>query len=443
MLAILANRVFRHLFAAQLVALFGTGLATIALGLLAYDLSGDEAGMVLGIVFAIKMVAYVGIAPIAGAFANHVPRRAMLAGLDMVRAGVAISLPFVSEIWQIFVLIFVMQAASAVFTPTFQATLPDILPDERDYTRALSLSRFAYDLESLLSPLLAATLLTFVAFKSLFFGTALGFVASGLLIVSILLPKAKQDEKRRSAYDRTTKGIRIYLATPRLRGLLALCLTVSMIGAMVLVNSVVLVRVQLGLEEAFLAYLLGAFGGGSMIAALSLPRLLDHLPDRTLMLAGGILMASALLLLYGLSLAGFFNWSILLGIWCLIGIGYSAVLTPSGRLLQRSSHEEDRPALYAAQFALSHACWLISYPLAGWLQTTFGTTPTLALLGLIGLVSALYAMRLWPKGHRRDLTHNHDDLPDHHPHLTEHGGAKSHSHIYVIDDYHTQWPERA
>ena len=45
---------------------------------------------------------------------------------------------------------------AAAFTPTFQATIPDVLPDEKDYTRALSLSRLAYDLESLVSPMLAA-----------------------------------------------------------------------------------------------------------------------------------------------------------------------------------------------------------------------------------------------------------------------------------------------
>ena len=32
-----AIRDFRHLFGAQIIALFGTGLATVALGLLAYD----------------------------------------------------------------------------------------------------------------------------------------------------------------------------------------------------------------------------------------------------------------------------------------------------------------------------------------------------------------------------------------------------------------------
>jgi len=32
---------------------------------------------------------------------------------------------------------------------SIQATIPDLLPEEKDYTRALSLSRLAYDLESL------------------------------------------------------------------------------------------------------------------------------------------------------------------------------------------------------------------------------------------------------------------------------------------------------
>ena len=157
MLSVLADRTYRHLFLAQIIALLGTGLATVALGLLAFDLAEDRAGLVLGTVFTIKMIAYVGIAPIAGAFANRWPRRTMLVSLDLVRAAVALCLPFVSEVWQVYVLIFMLQSASAAFTPTFQATIPDILPEEDRYTRALSLSRLAYDLENIISPTLAAT----------------------------------------------------------------------------------------------------------------------------------------------------------------------------------------------------------------------------------------------------------------------------------------------
>ena len=43
----------------------------------------------LGTALAIKMVAYIGVAPIAGAFANRVPRRALLVSMDAIRAAVA------------------------------------------------------------------------------------------------------------------------------------------------------------------------------------------------------------------------------------------------------------------------------------------------------------------------------------------------------------------
>uniref|UniRef100_UPI00399BEC13 MFS transporter n=1 Tax=Roseovarius halophilus (ex Wu et al. 2025) TaxID=3376060 RepID=UPI00399BEC13 len=175
MLEILTERTYRHLFLAQVVALLGTGLATVALGLLAYDLAGEGAAMVLGTVFTIKMVAYVGIAPIAGAFADKVNRRALLVGLDVVRAAAALCLPFVTEVWQVYVLIFLLQSASAAFTPTFQATIPDVLPEEARYTRALSLSRLAYDLENIVSPMLAGLLLAVVSYNSLFLGTVVGF----------------------------------------------------------------------------------------------------------------------------------------------------------------------------------------------------------------------------------------------------------------------------
>ncbi len=55
MLSVLKNRTYRHLFAAQVIALVGTGLMTVALGLLAYDLAGADAGVVLGTALAIKM----------------------------------------------------------------------------------------------------------------------------------------------------------------------------------------------------------------------------------------------------------------------------------------------------------------------------------------------------------------------------------------------------
>ncbi|MDX1779861.1 MAG: MFS transporter [Thalassovita sp.] len=435
MFEVLSDRTYRHLFLAQVVSLLGTGLATVALGLLAYDLAGDGAAMVLGTVFTIKMVAYVGIAPVAGAFADRVPRRALLVALDLIRAAAALALPFVAEVWQVYVLIFLLQAASAGFTPTFQATIPDVLEDEGRYTRALSLSRLAYDLENIVSPTLAALLLAVMSYNALFLGTVAGFAASALLVVSVLLPSPKASEPR-GIYDRTTRGIRIYLATPRLRGLLALNLAAASAGAMVLVNTVVIVRGTLGLDESAVAWTLFAFGAGSMMAALMLPRLLDKLPDRPVMLIGALTMVIALLGLAGAIAAAGLGWPVLLAVWLLVGLGYSAVLTPSGRLLRRSCHPEDRPALFAAQFALSHACWLLTYPLSGWLMTQAGRVPALITLSALAGTGAFVALHLWPQTDPDVIEHTHDNLPLDHPHVE---GGRRHAHSFVIDDYHRHW----
>ena len=82
----LANRTYRRLFAAQVIALAGTGLSTVALALLAYDLAREDAGAVLGTALALKMVAYVGIAPVVGGLAHRLARKPLLIALDLLRA---------------------------------------------------------------------------------------------------------------------------------------------------------------------------------------------------------------------------------------------------------------------------------------------------------------------------------------------------------------------
>ena len=100
--------------------------------------------------------------------------------------------------------------------------------------------------------MLAAALLTVISFHNLFAGTVLGFLVSAALVVSVRLPTTIPGP-RRGIWDRTTRGTCIYLATPRLRGLLAISLAVSAAGAMVIVNTVVLVKARFGLGAIGLA----------------------------------------------------------------------------------------------------------------------------------------------------------------------------------------------
>jgi MFS family permease len=435
MLKTLRNPTFRHLFAAQLVALVGTGLATVALGLLAWKLAGDNAGAVLGTALAIKMIAYVTLAPVAAAVAERLPRRAFLVALDLIRAGVIACLPFVDQVWQIYVLIFFLQAASAGFTPAFQAVIPDVLKDEDDYTNALSLLRLAEDLEQLASPMIAALLLTVVSFPVLFAGTVVGFVASALLVMTARLPVRVRSEDTHFWAD-VTKGIRIYTRTPRLRGLMVMEAAVASAGAMVYVNTVVLVQARLGLGEESVALAFAGFGAGSMLAAFLLPRILGRLADRPVMIGGATLMVAGVTLVP--LVAGLAS---LIALWALIGFGFSLTQTPIGRIINRSAHEADRGAVFAAQFALSHACWLVTYPLAGWVGAGAGLSVAAFVLAGIGALGLVAVLRIWPAEDNAVLPHDHPDLPPDHPHLSQHG--PQHSHAFVIDDLHRRWPKAA
>ncbi|GGR90660.1 MFS transporter [Streptomyces aureoverticillatus] len=457
MLSVLRNRTYRRLFTAQVVALVGTGLATVALGLLAYDIAGKDAGSVLGTALAVKMVAYVAVAPAVGAVADRVPRRALMAGSDLVRAAVALLLPFVDQVWQVYVLVFLLQSASAAFTPTFQAVIPEVLPKEREYTQALSLSRLAYDLESLFSPALAAALLSLISYNWLFSGTVAGFLASAALVVSAVLPKPSAAPRTGSGYARATAGTRLFLASPRLRPLLALDLAVASAGAVVTVNTIVYVRDHLGRSAADVPLALGAYGAGSMIAALLLPRVLDRVTDRAVMLRAAFALAGVFVALGAVTAAsaGAWRWPALLGTWAAFGAACSLVLTPAGRLIRGAAEPADRTAVFAAQFSLSHGCWLLTYPLAGWLGATAGLQSAVLVLGSATLGSGVLAARLWPSDEAPDATagappgvshgagspqpHEHTDLPDEHPHLIgaqRTSGGWRHAHRPLPDGLH-------
>ncbi len=128
----------------------------------------------------------------------------------------------------------------------------------------------------------------------------------------------------------------------------------------------------------------------------------------------------------------------------LLGLGNGLVLTPSGRLLRRSAHAGDRPALFAAQFALSQACWLIACPVAGRFGAAAGMEASFLVLSSLGAMGLVVAMMLWPRDDAEEVEHIHDRLPPGHAHLgdirPDSRGALRPRHAFVIDELHQRWP---
>lgn len=383
---------YYRLFAAYVMALFATGVATVALTLFAYSLAGEEAGTVLGTALSLKALAYVVGAPVAAALTMHMRRGPLLIALDLVRAGSLLLLPFVTAVWQVFVIVFVFSLSSAVFTQVYQTVVPYLLARKEDYTKSLARSRIASELETSVSPLLAAGLLLVMTSRSVFILAALVFLVSAWLIRRAALPSRLADNSG-SLWSRVLRGPRLFLATPDLRGLIALHVVVACAVAMVMVNTVVLVQGEFGLDRRATAIAFAVFGLGSIIGAMTLIPSLRVLPERAIMIGGAAL--ACLGLFGGTWLADGYHGLLL--VWLVLGLGTSIALTPATFLIRRIARPRDSQLLFAAQLALTNGFLLLGYSAAGWLGSLIGMPQTFLVLGLVAALGTVTAGIFWPK----------------------------------------------
>ncbi|WP_239994039.1 MFS transporter [Photobacterium phosphoreum] len=384
------NRNYIRLLAAQIISLIGTGVSSVCLALLAYNLAGSNAGMVLSIAFAIKMVAYIGLAPVFGAIAHRLPKQQTLIILDIARALMFVCLPFVTHVWQVYGLMFAINACSAGFSPLFQSTLPTVLPNKHQYATALSLSRMAYDLEQIISPILVALLLTVIQFKLLFTLDAATFIISAGLILCCRLPKRTPTIATKFTLTSLTQGINNYLRRPSLKALWFAYLAAASASAMVLVNTVVYVHDILQGNQTQTALALMVTGLGSMIVALRLPKLLDKYTPQHFHWLGLTIICGSFLI--GALTPGWVGFS---GVCFAMGAGMSFIQTSAGLIITKAceNNNEDTGPYFAAHFSLTHFWWLITYLVAGISVKLWGLSTGYLMMGCLATVSfIIYAL---------------------------------------------------
>lgn len=381
---------YYKLFAGYVIALFGTGIATVALAMFAFDLAGEDSGAIIGTALSLKMLAYVLAAPVLTVLTERIPRKQLLIGLDLVRAGSLLLLPLVTQVWQIYALVFVFAVASATFGFVYLAIVPYLLGSAGDYTRSLARSRIATELEGPVSPLMAAGLLVVLSTAGIFMLAAGAFVLSAFLVKAARMPRhltARTD----GVLAKLARGPRLFAAVPHFRAVIALDVAAALASAMVLVNTVVIVQGFLHLDRDALALAFFAFGMGSIIGAVLMPQLLGRIAERRLVLTGTVLLTAGLGLgVVQTTLMG------LLVLWAVLGLGVAWVLTPVTYMIRRLAAPADLQTLFAAQMSISNACLLVAYPLAGWLGAGLGIPATFLVMAVLAGLASAVAFRLWP-----------------------------------------------
>ena len=413
------SRNFLLLFSAQVISLLGSGVTTVGLALYTYRMVGEgSATAVIGNALMLRILAFLLFSQPAGVIADRVNRKWILVSADLLRFGLLSLFPFVTAVWQVYLLIFAINAVTAFFTPTFEASIPEVVGEER-YVRAIALSRVAVDVEAVAAPALAGLLVSWIGVRWVFWFDAVTYVVSAILVILAAVPHVPRVTTPLSIWlflSEITHGTRVLLREPSLRQALTLSLAEAAAGAAAIVATVAYVHDVLGRGDTTFSLLMALLGLGSSAAALALGRVTGRYEKRAsdtaslhgarhrwaavALLAGGFLLGVVLLPGYLTPPLAIFSL-----MWFLNGAGQALIAISSSTLLAEHTIEDERGRAYAAHFALTHACWLITYPAVGHASARWGTPATFTATGLVCILITGLAL-LVGRGARGEHAHS-------------------------------------
>jgi len=270
--------------------------------------------------------------------------------------------------------------------------------------------------EAIAGPAVAAILVALVGLQWVFWFDAATYLLSALLVVTVHLPGPRMDAEPLALgvlWRDLTHGVRVLVRESAIRQALTMAMAEALAGACVIVVTVVYVRDILHASEADFSLIMMCAGLGSTAAAIVLGQVTARMERRAAgdavrhglrhrwataaVLSGGIVLAASLI-------SGWFTprLSVLGFLWALNGAGQALIAIPSSTLVASHTGRDERGRAFAAQFAITHACWLITYPLTGHLASALGPARTFGYCGLacLGITGAAIAMGGETKPHR-------------------------------------------
>jgi MFS family permease len=197
------HRNYRLWFFGQGVSLIGTWMQTMAQQVLVYRLTGSAAS--LGIISFIGLVPVIPLSLWGGSITDRFPRRTIMLITQAIMLVQALLLAVLAwsgavQIWHIYVLAFILGAATAVDLPARQAFTVDMVEGKEDLPSAIGMNSAMFNGARAIGPALAGILVATTGEGNAFFLNGLTFVA---VIISLLmmrgLPKPKSQIERESS----------------------------------------------------------------------------------------------------------------------------------------------------------------------------------------------------------------------------------------------------
>ena len=274
-LAPLRHRVFRALWAANVVTSLGLWLQNTGAGWLMTTLSPDA--LSVSLVQAATIVPTFLLALPAGALADIVDRRIYLIATQCWTLAAATLLAVLTYAGHIdagglVLLTFCIGIGSAMYQPAWGATVPEIVP-RRDLVPAIALNGIGFNLARAIGPALGGILVLFGGPSLAFILYALSFTVGIAVLARWRRPQRRSALPREHLVSAMRAGMQFVRHTPAMRSAMARSVAYFLPSAATWAMLPLVVREQLGLGAGSFGILLGLMGVGGVTAGMLLPRL--------------------------------------------------------------------------------------------------------------------------------------------------------------------------
>lgn len=267
------NRNFALLWQGQLVSSAGDVAFQIALGFWLLAETGSTA--LMGTVIAVGMVPRILLAPLAGVLIDRTDRKLLLVLADLV-SGASILLVGLAalcgalEVWMVLVAGVLIGACAALFRPTVESVLPDIVPRSGIVRANASLST-VYSGSSVAGNLIGGLVYSAVGAPLLFLANGASFLFSALSELFIRVPRTGgENGERPPVLEDVRSGLKLAWRRPGVRYLYLLTCLINFFGTMALFLLLPLFERSDELGPGWYGALMGAFAAGGLGALLLL-----------------------------------------------------------------------------------------------------------------------------------------------------------------------------
>ena len=273
--SVFRHRNFRLYMTGQLLNVIGLWLHRVAVGWLAWDLTGS--GAWLGIIAFADLAPGVVLGPIAGVLADRFDRR-RLAQIFQVVAMVqgvvlaVLSLQGVLDIWILAGMTLLLGINNSFWQPARLALMPSLVP-RADLATAIAVNAVVFNVARFIGPALAGAIIVWWSVGWAFAVNAVSYLAFIYALSVITLPSTSAArEQRRGVFTEAYQGIRYAVAHPGIGPMLLLLAAFALLMRPIVELLPGFADQVFGRGAGGLAVMTSTMGAGSLIAGLWLAR---------------------------------------------------------------------------------------------------------------------------------------------------------------------------